>query len=464
MSKETNFGYLGSLFQQTLLKTIIEDRKYGETIIEVLDSKYFDNNSFKFIMENIKELYTLYNKVPGYEMIINRIMAESGNPDYAKVHIDSIDGIRETKNDNEYVKDKALNFCKQQHLRRTIKTVNDIIENGDFEEYEKIEELIQKSLQVGSSSDEVEDIFDNIEDVLEKDFRHPIPLGVNGLDSLLNGGLGYGELGVVLAPTGTGKTTLLTKFANTAYNHGYHVLQIFFEDNLINIKRKHYTIWTELSIDDQIKNREATLEMVREANDRSAGSLKLLKLPNGETTVGDIKSYVRKLNSEGKKIDVLIIDYIDCLTTDKSVTGEEWKSDGAIIRGLEGMCSEFNMAVWTATQGNRGSISSEVVTADQMGGSIKKAQSAHVVISVGKTLEQKENNLGTLTLIKSRIGRDGVVFNNCKFDNEFLVIDTEQTNTLLGFQQNEVQRKQNRAAELFKLKQEREGKGMKSSD
>ena len=57
-------------------------------------------------------------------------------------------------------------------------------------------------------------------------------------------GLAKGELGVILAPTGVGKTTILTRFANTAFNMGYNVLQIFFEDNPKIIQRKHFTCWT----------------------------------------------------------------------------------------------------------------------------------------------------------------------------------------------------------------------------
>jgi hypothetical protein len=119
------------------------------------------------------------------------------------------------------------------------------------------------------------------------------------------------------------------------------------------------------------------------------------------------------------------------------------------MRSLESMTGEFDMAIWTATQGNRESISSEVVTGDQMGGSIKKAQIAHVILSIAKSLEQKDQNLATLTLVKSRIGRDGVVFTNCKFNNEFLVIDTDSQNTLLGHEQERVRNNVDRAAEAF---------------
>jgi hypothetical protein len=85
-----------------------------------------------------------------------------------------------------------------------------------------------------------------------------------------------------------------------------------------------------------------------------------------------------------------------------------------------------------------------------MGGNIKKAQVAHIIISIGKTLEQKENNLGTLTLLKSRIGQDGVIFQNCKFDNKLLIIDTDSQNTLLGFEQDKVKDRATRAQEVYR--------------
>ena len=320
--EERNFGYLGFSFQQSLIKAIIEDKKYGETIIDVLESKFFDNSSFKFIMENTKELYKAYNKIPDYNTLAQKIMAEGGNKDSSKVHVDTLEAIKNNESQIEYVKDTALNFCKQQNLKRELKNVQSIIESGEFEAYNKIEEIIQKALQVGISNDETTDVFHDIDAALEQDFRHPLPTGIVGIDNLLKGGLGIGELGVVLAPTGTGKTTLLTKFANTAYNLGYNVVQIFFEDNPGNIKRKHYTIWSEIAPDQQPEFKEMVKEKVEEAQTRSKGSLKLLKLASDNVTVSEIKNKIRKMNSDGIKVDLLVLDYVDCISSDKSTNGE----------------------------------------------------------------------------------------------------------------------------------------------
>lgn len=453
--EERNFGYLGFSFQQSLIKAIVEDKKYAESIIDVLETKFFENASFKFIIENIKELYKTYNRIPDYNTLAQKIMAEGGNKDSSKVHLDTLESIKDNEDQIAYVKDTALNFCKQQNLKRELKSVQNIIESGEFEAYNKIEEIIQKALQIGITNDEAHDVFFDIDGALEKDFRHPLPTGIVGIDNLLKGGLGIGELGIVLAPTGTGKTTLLTKFANTAYNLGYNVVQIFFEDNPGNIKRKHYTIWSDIAPDEQPEFKDLVKEKVEEAQSRSTGTLKLLKLASDNVTVSEIKNKIRKMNSDGIKVDLLVLDYVDCISSDKSTNGEEWKGEGSVMRSLESMTGEFEMAIWTATQGNRESISSEVVTGDQMGGSIKKAQIAHVILSIGKTLEQKEHNLATLTLLKSRIGKDGVVFQNCKFNNEYLVIDTESQNTLLGHEQDEVEKRKNRVADVYRKAQEK---------
>lgn len=453
---DKHFGHLGTNYQMSLLKILIEDKKFAETIIDVLDSTYFENGSFRFIMQNLKEYSTSFKTMPSYDSLKQKIISENSNDTVLRSNIDTIENIKNhdmAGGDISFTKEKAVNFCKQQVLKKAIKEVESITINGEFEEYHKIENIIQKALQVGITNDELQDVFDNIGDALKADSRSPIPTGITGIDNLLKGGLGRGELGVVLAPTGTGKTTLLTKFSNTAYNTGANVVQIFFEDNINNIKKKHYTIWTGISPDDQVLEPEKTMALVEEAQANKKGQLRLLKLPSDSVTISSIKSKLRKLMADGFKIDLLTLDYIDCISPERSTFGEEWKGEGSIMRALESMTSEFDIAIWTATQGNRESISSEVVTTDQMGGSIKKAQIGHVVMSIGKTLEQKEHNLATLTLLKSRIGRDGVVFNNCKFDNEYLNIDTDYQNTLLGHRENKEEETKDRIRRALENKE-----------
>jgi len=262
-------------------------------------------------------------------------------------------------------------------------------------------------------------------------------------------------MGVILAPTGVGKTTILTKIANSAFNLGYNVLQIFFEDNPKIIQRKHFTIWTGIEPDKLALEKESVMEKVEEIKNTMPNKLILKKLPSDTVTMNEIKNQIRKMIADGNQIDMVTLDYIDCVVPENT-KNDEWKAEGSVMRHFEAMCHEMNLVGWTATQGNRSSISSEVVTTDQMGGSIKKAQVGHVIISVAKTLQQKEMKLATIAITKSRIGSDGVVFENCKFDNELLEIDTESSTTFLGFEEHQEEKKRDRIKELLEKRKQRE--------
>jgi hypothetical protein len=91
-----------------------------------------------------------------------------------------------------------------------------------------------------------------------------------------------------------------------------------------------------------------------------------------------------------------------------------------------------------------------------MGGSIKKAQVRHVIITVAKSLQQKEMKLATIAITKSRIGDDGVVFENCKFDNGMLEIDTESSVTFLGLEGQQEERNRQRVKDLLDKRKEKQ--------
>jgi len=449
MSSEKNFGYLGNTFQIQLINQLILNKDFARAIVDVLDSKYFDNQYFKIITQMIKEYYIKYESVPTFETLDQLTRSEISSDSARKIVLDTLIQIRDVSFEgHQFVIEKALKFCKQQELQKVMTKAQKIIDKGDFESYDQLEEMVNKALQVGEIEEGEHDVFTNLDQVLDEDYRHPIPMGIHGIDNLLKGGLAKGELGVILAPTGVGKTTVLTKICNHAFNLGYNVLQIFFEDNPKIIQRKHFTLWTGIAPDELSFHKDVVMEKVRDIKENTTNKLILKKYASDTLTMNQIKNQIRKMIAEGTKIDMISLDYIDCVVPDKNL-GDEWKSEGSVMRGFEAMCHELDVAGWTATQGNRSSISSDVVTTDQMGGSIKKAQVGHVIITVAKSLQQKEMKLATIAITKSRIGRDGVVFENCKFDNELMEIDTESSVTFLGLEEQKEERNRNRVNELL---------------
>jgi replicative DNA helicase len=459
MSDKKNFGYLGNTFQIQLLNNIILYKDFSNTIIDVIDPHYFDNQYFRLICQMIKEYYTKYEHTPTFDTLEQLAKSEITSPMAQKSVLDMVEQIKSTPDDGyEFVQEKSLKFCKQQELQKVMGKAQKIIDKGDFESYDRLEEMVRGALQVGEVDKGTNDVFYDLDEVLNEDYRHPIPIGVAGIDNLLKGGLAKGEIGVILAPTGVGKSTFTTKIANHAFNLGYNVLQIFFEDNPKIIQRKHFTLCKGIAPDDLSDHKDEVMETVKQIQKQRKNKLILKKLPSDTVTMNQIKNQVRKMIADGTRIDMIILDYIDCVVPDKML-GDEWKSEGSVMRSFEALCHELDIAGWTATQGNRNSISSEVVTTDQMGGSIKKAQVGHVIITVAKSLQQKEMNLATIAITKSRIGKDGIIFENCKFDNGMLEIDTEQSVTFLGHEEQKEEKNRNRIKELLEQRRQRENQG-----
>lgn len=456
MASNKNFEYLGSTFQLQLLNQLIVDKDFARSIIDVIQPNYFENKYFKLVIQMVKEYYTKYEHTPSFETLDQITKAELQQETASKIVLDTLQKIKDAPFEGmDFVQEKSKKFCKQQELQKAMVTVQKIIDGGEFENYDKAEQLIREALQVGVIENTSSDVFSNLDEVLDEDYRHPIPIGIPGIDRLLKGGLAKGEIGVILAPTGVGKSTFLTKISNHAFNLGYNVLQIFFEDNPKIIQRKHITLWTKIHPDELTNRKDEVLGRVTSIKEKMPNKLILQKHPSDTLTMLQIKNSIRKMVADGIKIDLVLLDYIDCVVPDKNL-GDEWKSEGSVMRAFEAMCHEMNIVGWTATQGNRSSISSEVVTTDQMGGSIKKAQVGHVIISVAKTLQQKEMKLATIAVTKSRIGDDGIVFENCKFDNSMLEIDTESSVTFLGLEEKQEEKNRERIKDLMEKRKQKE--------
>ena len=173
--------------------------------------------------------------------------------------------------------------------------------------------------------------------------------------------------------------------------------------------------------------KDEILAMCEEKIKISQGKLKLKKFPSDGTTIPIIRQYVRKLIAEGFKPDIILLDYIDCVQPSTKFD-DVYAGEGNVMRQFESMLAEFDIAGWTAVQGNRSSIKADVVEADQMGGSIKKGQIGHFIVSIAKTLDQKDAGTATMAILKSRFGKDGIIFTDIKFDNSTIQIDMGVTN------------------------------------
>lgn len=437
MANINSFEDLGKEFQLQLLNEIITDHKFAQSIIDIIEPKFFPSEAFQKIMHVIKRYHkqheVVLNSFPELIMEINNDIGVEQEALRAQLY-DTVQLIEDCKLGNLNVQSNAQKFCKLQSIRGAVNEIKTKLDRGIISDYDEIEKKIKDAITFKEEQDPI-NLFDNMDNVLSEDYRDPVPTDIKGIDKVTKGGLAKGEVGLVIAPLGVGKTTFLTKVASSAFLSGKTVLQIFFEDKEEAIQRKHFSALTGIPLSELAENKSVVLRKVKEVKDKHKNDLFLQKLPADGVTVHKIKNIIKKINSKGTKVDVLVLDYIDCISMEKEfANSEEWSNEGKIMRAFETLVDEMNVVGWTATQGNRSSTSVEVVKTENMGGNLKKAQIAHFIMSIGKTLEQKDQKVATISILKNRMGDDGVIFKDCVFDNSRIHIDTDDLLTEKGFE------------------------------
>lgn len=451
-----NLGYLGEEFQFRLTREFMENHTFFEDLSVILDQNMFTDPNLKTFVGVMKNFYEREGHVPTYGMIGIELRELSHSEKEMETYMAVLDKVRNTPSDGvDRIRDLAERFFRQQNIIRTANEILKIAGNGDVDKYDACVGLLNDAMTKGTHNDFGEGLFDHFEETLSDDYREAIPTGIGKIDETLEGGLGKGELGVIIGSSGFGKTSMTTAMASHAACNGYKVLQIVFEDRIKQIQRKHFGRITDieakdLSKPDVIDIVKATIESF-DKKDELRNNLRIVKFPSGEKTARQIDGFIRKLINTGFRPDLVIIDYFECLEheADKN-SSNEFEKEGKTMRRIEAMAAELNMAVWVPLQGTKESFNAEIVTMDKGGGSVKKVQIAHIIMSIARTIDDVANNKATVAILKNRAGCSGKVFNNVDFNNGTCRISTDNVDTFDNFM--EVKNKQKEA--MFEAQKE----------
>ena len=434
--KRSDLGYLGETFQYRLTHEFMENHTFFEDLSSIIDQNMFTDPNLKTLVGVMKNYYEREGHVPSYDMLEVELRDISHSDKEIETYLAILEKVRNSASDGvERTRELAEKFFKQQNIIRTANEILKIAGNGDTNQYEACVDLLNDAMTKGTHNDFGEGLFDHINETLSDDYRVPIPTGIGKIDEALEGGLGKGELGVIIGPTSFGKTSLTTAMASHAACNGYKVLQIVFEDRIKQIQRKHLGRITGIEAKDLSK--PDVIDLVRQTIDafpqkeELEKNLRIVKFPSGEKTARQIERFIKKLINSGFEPDLTIIDYFECLEheLDKS-SSNEFSQEGKTMRRFEAMAGELDMAIWIPSQGTKDSINLELVTMDKIGGSVKKAQIAHVIMSIARTVDDIANNKATIAILKNRAGKSGKVFNNVEFNNGTCRISTDNVDEL----------------------------------
>lgn len=423
---------LGVHYQNKLIHVFCDDRSgFSEQIIDVLNSDYFDTYQ-KILIEHALKYYGDRGTIIRFDTLRDRVsFNEKG---IVKEHLlGLIDKIEEIKiEDKVEVQETSTEFFVKRNMREAILRA---AANWKSNKWDSILKDFEDALKAGQPKDTGHDYFRDVNKRLSKDFRIPIPF-MNGLDELIGGGLSPGELAVVIAPPGGGKSMALVKGASTALLAGKKVIYYTLELSEEVVGQRFDACINDIGLKYVWDYPEHITEKLSDLA-KLGGGLKIKEFLEGGVTVNTIKAHLKTLEIEGFIPDVIFVDYLGLMKPLGSYA-EKRHALTDIAEGLRNIANNMRVPIWSAHQTNRTAIQEERINTSHIGESLGIIATVDLALGLGRPDEMKEDNQAMLGIIKNRLGQDGIyrllifdtrrVFIEFANENEGGVIQGRSTN------------------------------------
>tara|TARA_R110002020_G_scaffold73742_8_gene189180 strand:- start:2212 stop:3594 length:1383 start_codon:yes stop_codon:yes gene_type:complete len=402
-----SFSKYGKSFQEKLAFLILDDRVFADRMLEVLDVEFLEFKHLQVFVQKIFAYKMKYGTQPSHETMktIVRSQLEDENEALQKqireYFARALSDIR-ILDSAEFVKDTSLEFCRKQKLREAMIKSSTLLQKCSFDE---ISVLINNALKAGADSDFGYDYIKDFEKRFELSTRETITTGWEKVDQITGGGGGRKELGVVIAPTGVGKSMVLVHLGATAVKAGMTVVHYTLELADTVIASRYDSCITGIRLN-EVKERKKDVKKTLDGLD---GTLIVKEYPTKTATTNTIRAHLEKLKQQGINPDMIIVDYADLLRT-LSARQEKREELESIYEDLRAIMQEYNCVGWTASQTNRTGLNQEIITMQAISEAFNKCFIADFIFSVSRTSEDKQTNGGRIYIAKNRNGADGIVY------------------------------------------------------
>ena len=399
-----NLHKFGLEFQIKIIAGILTDKTFLERVVDIIDIDMFENEAHRWIVKEIIQYHAEYKSVPSTQAFkIRAHTIESDDFKHAVARQLSVIYQKFTETDLQFVREQFLEFCKNQKLKSAIMQSVDFLSAG---EYDKIKSIVDQAMKAGMERNLGHNYHEELPLRMSEMCRKTIPTGWPVIDSLMDGGLGPGELGVIVAPAGIGKSWLLCSLGARAMRSGKNIAHFTLELNEGYVGLRYDCCFTGIDFQ-QIKHEQHAVE---EKIKTIKGKLFVKYFPLKTVSAQSLKFHIERIQVlQNFHIDEMVVDYADILRQiEKEKNANSYSEMGGIYEELRQAAGELQIPCWTASQTNRGGGQEDVVQAHNIADSYRKVMTADFVMSVSRNLTDKANNTARCHVIKNRFGPDGI--------------------------------------------------------
>jgi archaellum biogenesis ATPase FlaH len=408
-------------YQNKFIKIILSDDRadFFHSIYDIIVPEYFDDYQRQLIDKTLK-YFQKYSKIPDYNDLKREVRLQEKNElhkDHLVGLIDKIEGDLDVRS-SESIKETALTFFKKRALANALYKMATLWDKDNFD---AMSNPLTEALKAGEKKDDSIDYLKDIDKTLEDDVRRAIPI-MDGIDEEIEGGLAGGELAVVMAPTGGGKSMVLVAMAANTIKKGYKVLYVSLELDSKYVARRFHSCFSGIPLKelryfpDVIK--ENAEEIFGKGGIQNSSLLKIKRFNTRSLTVSSLRAYLEGLKrNENFVPDIICLDYADIMNS--SAYEKDYRLALQLLyQDLRGLSGEVDIPILTASQSNRQSNKEKLLTIENIAESYAKVAETDLVLGIGrgetgekdeygKPITLKQLHKATVGFLKNRMGSDG---------------------------------------------------------
>ena len=392
----------GTAFQIKVISALLTHKEFLTNIHDIISEEYWDNQAHKWIIKEILRYYDKYHTTPSMDILKVELKKVTNEVLKVSIREQLREAYEASADDLEYVREEFSTFCKNQQLKQALLSSVDLLKAGD---YDSIKSMVENALKAGQDKNVGHEYNKDVESRYREDHRTVIPTPWDRINDLLQGGLGNGDFGLIFGNPGGGKSWSLIALGGYAVRLGFNVLHYTLELGESYVGRRYDAFFSKIPVDRITQNRSKIEEIVPEL----PGQLIIKEFPTGKATINTIESHIKKVTDLGVKPDLIIIDYVDLLSTRKRTADRKGEIDDIYI-STKGLARELNIPIWSVSQVNRAGAKDDIVEGDKAAGSYDKIMITDVCISLSRKRKDKVNGTGRFHIMKNRYGMDGLTF------------------------------------------------------
>ena len=262
------------------------------------------------------------------------------------------------------------------------------IDRGELEE---AEELLR---QPGGGDDREAPLSDAdltyvLADTLTRNAKGAIQTGLADLDRAWRGGIRGGEIGMIGAPTGVGKSQMLASFAAAAFWQGKRSLCYTFELTKAQmIERIGLAVLGKGKYD--IKLEDLPKELATAARLRHKTKLGRFFVQEGALSWPQLRFDLDAFRQEhGKYPNLLLLDSADDMPPPGKFD-QEWAGLKMAYRHMRSLAQELRIPIWTSSQLTKEAVDAARISLRRIAGAYAKATLCHYVLGVSQTPEERD--------------------------------------------------------------------------